>query len=106
MFYAGQNIKVYANQGYRDAVVLAILSNEALIEYEMPKGTTALRVIDCVTEGTLAQYSYATVPIRWIAEMFQTETEWTGNPQKNAEWVQSVKELYEGHCSKKNGVLK
>ena len=38
-------ISTYANQGMREAEVLAILHDEALIYYEMPEGRQFLRVI-------------------------------------------------------------
>src|SRR5262245_28661647 len=42
----GDQLTVRANQNYREAYVLAVIGDEALIEYEMPGGTTALWVID------------------------------------------------------------
>jgi hypothetical protein len=41
-FEAGDSTTVEANQGERDAHVLAVLGEQVLVEYEMPAGTTAL----------------------------------------------------------------
>jgi hypothetical protein len=41
----GMQVDVYRNQGVRDGVVVATSKNGFLIEYEMPKGTTALNVV-------------------------------------------------------------
>jgi hypothetical protein len=38
-------LEVHVNEGIRDAYVLAVLDDEALIEYEMPRGPTALWII-------------------------------------------------------------
>ena len=37
--------QIYANQGYREFVTLATVDDKVLIEYEMPQGTSALKVI-------------------------------------------------------------
>jgi hypothetical protein len=52
---------VWANQGWRDCTELARIGDEVLVEYEMPNGTTALRVI------SLAHYTRFTTEAR-IAE--------------------------------------
>ena len=41
-FEAGDDVIVEANQGERDASVLAVRGEQVLVEYEMPAGTTAL----------------------------------------------------------------
>lgn len=38
-------LEVHVNQGWREAYVLAVLDDEALIEYEMPRGSTALWLV-------------------------------------------------------------
>ena len=92
----GQWVKVYANQGMRDARVLAILDDQALIEYEMPNGTTALRVVECnEPENTIQRFSYASVPNRWLTELYFLDCEWTGKPQQGAGHAPSVRALYE-----------
>ena len=42
---ANDSLEVYINQGRRPAFVLAVLDDMALIEYEMPRGTTTLRLM-------------------------------------------------------------
>jgi hypothetical protein len=46
---AGTLVSVDINQGTRDAEVVAVVGEQALLEYVMPKGTTALCVVDAVT---------------------------------------------------------
>jgi len=41
----GNHLQVFRNQGFRDGVVVATSKNGFLIEYMMPKGTTALNVV-------------------------------------------------------------
>ncbi len=40
----GDNVEITRNQGKREAVVLAVIGDKVLIEYTMPKGTTALNI--------------------------------------------------------------
>ncbi len=80
-----ETIEVYANQGMREAMVLAVLGNEALVEYEMPKGSTALRVVPIEFTDPYCgkQMSYAKVPLRWLEVLAREEVEWLGLPQQS-----------------------
>lgn len=40
---AGETFTIYVNQGERDAVIVAVLGDRYLYEYEMPNGSTCLR---------------------------------------------------------------
>ena len=77
------SLEVYINQGRRPAFVLAVLDDMALIEYEMPRGTTTLRLIP--TDGNLIaskNLSYNAVPRRWLKAIVANNLEWVGNPQQ------------------------
>jgi hypothetical protein len=79
----GDWIKVYANQGMRDAQVLAINGTQALVEYHMPSGTTALRIIAADgTSGWGQKVSYFNVPYSWLFTLLYSGMEWTCNPQQ------------------------
>lgn len=93
--YEGENITIHANQGERDAAVLAVLGDEALIEYEMPGGTTALRVVSAHDPDLiLRRYAYTDVPLRWLRAMLEVGSDWTGMPQQSHSLAPSVRALY------------
>jgi hypothetical protein len=96
---AGDDLLVWSNQNYRDAVVLAVAGTEALVEYEMPNGTTAMNVYS-VHNGKLVgqdgapdwgtmpegchlprSVSYRSCPKKWIRAMVEAGTSWMGNGQ-------------------------
>lgn len=82
--YRGQRFRVYCNQGMRDAEVLAIAGKKALLEYQMPKGTTALRIVSAENiNGKHRNCSYNSVPLAFLRDMIEHGTEWEGNPQKS-----------------------
>ena len=91
--YVGQHVITYCNQNDREATVLAILDGRALIEYCMPRGTTALRIVDCVYGYTVRRVSYKTVPVKWIRELYAQESEWEGRPQGEKRAL-SIPDLY------------
>jgi hypothetical protein len=80
---AGDMVRVYANQGYRPGTILAVLGDEALVEYEMPQGTTTLWVIDAhrAVPCKIRNLSYKRCPKKWKAALKESEMEWEGNPQ-------------------------
>lgn len=77
------SLRVDVNQGMRDAYVLAVIGNEALIEYEMPSGTTALWVIraDRPEPHKIRNVSYRSCPQKWLDAIEEAGTEWEGNGQ-------------------------
>lgn len=79
----GDVLEVNVNQGWRQAVILAVLGQEALLEYEMPAGTTALWVIDAgnPTVGCKRNVSYKACPKKWRKAMEEAGTQWEGNGQ-------------------------
>lgn len=60
----GSSTTVHANQGERDATVLAVLGAEMLLEYEMPAGKTFLRIQNIAT-GVHRAVSRAALPKKW-----------------------------------------
>lgn len=71
------------NQGWREATCLAVLGDDALIEYEMPSGTTALRIVLAADpDGTYINMSYYDLPKKWLREMAAWGICWIGNPQQ------------------------
>jgi hypothetical protein len=62
-------LAVEANQSLRTAFVLAVLDDEALIEYHMPGGKTFLRVIHATMHGEIRSVSPKSIPKKWAAAM-------------------------------------
>ena len=85
MLEPNETVLVYVNQAEREGYVLAVLENEALIEYEMPKGTTALRIVpaDNIDAYPYKSPSYLTLSAKWIVAMYEQGTleNMIGNPQ-------------------------
>ena len=65
-----ETITVHVNQSDREGYVLAVIGSEALIEYEMPKGTTALRIVPIDDENA---YPYKSISC-WIVSLLHHET--------------------------------
>ena len=85
-YSAGDVTTVEANQGERDADVLATIGDEVLVEYFMPNGTTSLRVIRVIglRQISYSTCSYHSVPQRWIDAMREQGTEyWEGRGQRS-----------------------
>ncbi len=83
----GSWCRIYANRGIRDAQILGVIDGIALIEYEMPGGTTALRTVDVNWfDGSKYQevpanrgaISYNRLPRKWKDIGIQV----SGNPQQ------------------------
>lgn len=91
----GQRFTLWTNQGERTASSLAFLGEEALIEYSMPRGTSALRIVNRDEPGGGRNMSYFQVPVKWLREMVETGVEWIGCPQQSNEWAPSVAQAYE-----------
>ncbi len=79
----GQHSHVEVNQGLRPAVILAVLGDEALLEYSMPRGSTALWIVDAYTWGLVKQVSYKRVLLKWLRAMIEEGTDWVNLPQGN-----------------------
>lgn len=61
--------QVWVNQGYREAFTLAVNGDDALIEYTMPRGSTALRIVDAFTWDGRKTVSYRAIPQKWLRAM-------------------------------------
>ena len=67
-FEAGDDCVVEANQGIRDAYVLAVIGDELLVEYEMPAGTSSLVLFSAVGNmlTRINTVPHKTLPQRWV----------------------------------------
>lgn len=87
---------IYINQGWRTGGVLGTIPSEfkAIIEYEMPNGSSALKIIDLVqdldTYNGIVPYpwnsrgvSYFSLPKKWLRAVCEGSGEWWhGEPQQ------------------------
>ena len=94
----GDWLDVDVNQGMREAMVIAVDGDEALIEYEMPAGTSALWVIDRHNPvgWKLRGMSYCNITQRWKRAIVEGGKELLANPQKpldkeTRDWLESLK---------------
>jgi len=79
----GDRLSVYVNNGQRKATVLAVVENEALIEYEMPDQSTALRVLFYPGPSRWQRASYRTLPLKWLrAIVYDGLNDWIARPQQ------------------------
>lgn len=82
MIKIGDTFEVYANQGMREAVVLAVVMKptaraygQALVEYVMPEGRTFLRILNLDESGEPygggegRPCSYDEIPVKFLNEM-------------------------------------
>jgi len=76
-------LEVERNQAYREAVVVAVDGDKALIEYLMPNGTSALNIIDRDGDGSdYRSVGYWGLSTRWLDIVIASGVRWEGNPQK------------------------
>ena len=81
---AGASFLLWVNQGYRHAECLAVIDGCALIEYTMPKGSTALRFVDANDHEDYNKYrsvAYRSVSIKWLRAVQAQSDDWVGEPQ-------------------------
>jgi hypothetical protein len=80
------SIMVWANQAKREAFILAVIDDEAIMEYEMPAGTSALRIMQFIGDQDTGGYrtaSYKNVPKRWLNAIREAGTTgWIGEGQR------------------------
>ena len=64
----GDTVFVPANQATREALVLAVIGDDALVEYTMPAGTSSLRIIPaaCPKSEVYKSISYFKLSKRWL----------------------------------------
>jgi len=83
----GESLEIFANQGQREATVIAAIGDERLIEYEMPKGSTALRIINVNDpDGHYKTVSYRAVPRVWLEATVAAGIGWQGR-QQGINWL-------------------
>jgi len=86
---AGDDVDVFVNQATREGWVLAVLGDEYILEYTMPKGTTALQirrvdggnVKDGKWHGSYRNVSYKALPTRWLQAIVDAGSVWEGKAQ-------------------------
>lgn len=98
-YEAGDQVSVTRNQGKREATVLAVIGDEVLIEYTMPKGTTSLNFTthDAI-ENDQEQYkavSYRNVPVKWLKAIVEEGLEWVGYDQRNHRVIKTRQGFYD-----------
>jgi hypothetical protein len=79
----GDYLEVFVNQGVRPASIIAVLGDEALLEYEMPRGSTAMWVIlkNRHDAPCVRNVSYRACPKKWLKAIEDSGLPWTGNGQ-------------------------
>ena len=77
----GETTSIEVNQGVREATVLAARGRERLIEYQMPRGSSSLRLIDLFDRPDRT-ISYAKLPVRWLQAIVDAGMDWIGAPQQ------------------------
>jgi len=95
----GQRYLLWVNQGERQAVVLAMVGLDALVEYRMPRGSSALRIVDVDRPQYGRNVSYHRVPLALLRAMVEEGREWIGEPQKGNP-VGSAQETYSARTRK------
>jgi hypothetical protein len=79
---AGELLQVWVNQGLRDAIVLGVHEDKAIVEYEMPAGTTAMIVVPRDgSENWGKSVSYRTCPKYWVRAIRKGLNNWDGHSQ-------------------------
>jgi hypothetical protein len=71
-----------ANQGEREALVLAVRGDKMLVEYEMPAGSTALRLLSVEGNDRGRPIPYRNVSVVWLKAIVEAGQTWTGKPQQ------------------------
>lgn len=89
-------VTTFRNQADREGVILAIIGDECLVEYEMEQSqTTSMYIADCENPELFKKNcSYTSIPRRWRAAILAAGLEWIGHPQQSR-W-ESVRLLGDG----------
>ena len=77
----GDTLELHVNQGEREAMVLARIGDEVLIEYEMPNGTSALVIAWVNDLSARKSTSYRSLPLKWLRAVVDAQSGWIGQPQ-------------------------
>jgi hypothetical protein len=89
----GDTFTIDVNQGPREAMALARIGNQVLIEYAMPAGSTALQILTDGNEQRGRSMSYSSVPTKWLRAIVEDGYEWEGNPQSGPKPLTAEKTL-------------
>lgn len=98
-YEAGDHLDLYRNQNFREAVILAILSDRALVEYEMPNGTSALNFVNLngKWDHDYRPISYFALPKKWAKAMLEQQGSEAGfyyaNPQRSHSKCPTIQEI-------------
>lgn len=81
----GDDVDVFINQGEREGIVLAILGDECIVEYLMPKsGTSSLYIASCdEVEVARKSVAYHKLTRAWRTAIAQQGELWEGTPQQS-----------------------
>jgi len=101
----GEEYEIWVNQGWRDAVVMACIGPEAIIEYVMPSGRSALRKIPRNVRfdsrfghdlPTLPykNVSYRQIPKVWLLAIAKSGLPWYASPQGVPDLHMTPRELF------------
>jgi len=78
----GDRLQLDVNQGWREAWVLAVVDDEALVEYRMPAGSTAMQIIQNNRRSNNGRsVNYRACPLFWQRAMRLAGVEWVGRSQ-------------------------
>jgi hypothetical protein len=91
----GDTFTLNVNQGDREALVLARIGNQVLIEYAMPAGSTAMQILTDGGENRGKSVNYTGIPIKWLRAIVEEDNEWEGNPQRGRKPKSAKDELAE-----------
>ena len=84
---AGRAIGVYRNQKTRDAIVLAVIDETALIEYVMPRGMTSLNLI--AADG---RNRHSEKPGQWKTEPgYRSQYRAVAYDRLSVKWLEAIK---------------
>lgn len=87
----GDTFTISVNHGDREALALARIGNQVLVEYLMPAGSTAMQILTDGNENRGRSVSYSSIPTKWLRAIVEEDNEWEGNPQSGRK-PQSAKE--------------
>lgn len=92
---------IEANQGERPATVLAVIGPEALLEYVLPGGRSALRLVPAnYPRGQrdvgfpYKNVSYQKLAKKWLLAMARDEVGWYASPQQARDLHKTPRQLF------------
>ena len=98
---AGQELNIWVNQGFRHAKVLAVLGPEAILEYVMPGGRSALRKVphahwrSADPGRPYKNVSYRQIPKVWLIAIIRDGVDWDwASPQGAPDLHMSPREAF------------